>query len=126
MRVLVERSGGFAGVVVRGEADTAQLEGTDPAAAQALRELVARADVADLARTAARGGDDGASGGRPRGADRFSYRIQVHADDDGGGALGAEDTAPQGIDVQLGEGDVPEALRPLIDHVLARRGHPAG
>ncbi|WP_206691145.1 protealysin inhibitor emfourin [Quadrisphaera sp. INWT6] len=63
MRVRVERSGGFAGVVVHGEADTADLD--DEQAAQLL-DLAGRVDLAAL--TAAPG---------PGRADRFRYDVEV-------------------------------------------------
>jgi len=91
VRVRVERSGGFAGAVVRGEADTADLD--DEQAAQ-LRDLAGRVDLAALT----------AGAPSPGRADRFRYDVEV-----------------DGCRVELGETAVPAELRSLIDHVLRRR-----
>ncbi|TXR55585.1 protealysin inhibitor emfourin [Quadrisphaera setariae] len=97
MRVVVERSGGFAGVVRRGEADASQL---DDATSQQLRDLVASA-----------AGPDGASepGRGPR-RDGFCYEVTLE-DDDGGAVRG-----PQRV--QLREGSMPAGARQLLDGLL--------
>lgn len=96
VRVRVERSGGFAGVVVRGEADTAALD--DEQAAR-LRDLADRVDLAALS----------AAAPGPGRADRFRYDVEVRDDEPGSTHR-----------VQVGETAVPAELRSLIDHVLRR------
>ena len=107
MRIAVTRSGGFAGLVRRGEGDTE--------ASPELAEMADRADLAGLparlsdvgagARTDdARTDDTGAArGGPPSHPDAFSYAISL----DGGDAL----TVPE----HLLEGP----LRELVETVLA-------
>ncbi len=97
VRVRVERSGGFAGVVLRGEADTADL---DEEQAARLRDLAGRVDLAALA----------AGAPSPGRADRFRYDVEVCDDA----------TSAESHRVQLGETAVPADLRHLIDHVLRR------
>ncbi|MEH3076403.1 MAG: hypothetical protein PGN11_06935 [Quadrisphaera sp.] len=96
MRVVVERSGGFAGVVRRGEADATQL---DDATSQQLRDLVASA-----------AGPDGSSepGRGPR-RDGFCYEVTLEDDDD----------AVRGPRrVLLREGSMPAGARQLLDGLL--------
>ncbi|MBC3762217.1 protealysin inhibitor emfourin [Quadrisphaera oryzae] len=93
MRVVVERSGGFAGVVRRGEADASQLDG---AAAQQLRDLVA---------TAVGSHDLGAGSRR----DGFCYEVVLEDDDAAAGPQRA----------QLREGSMPPGVRQLLDGLLS-------
>ena len=64
MKLVVERSGGFAGIVRRGETDLAALLPEQRAALQRLLAAGAAPEAAEA------------------GADRFTFRIEVH--DDGG------------------------------------------
>jgi hypothetical protein len=87
VRVELERSGGFAGRTIRRGLDTADLP----------------SDAADQLRSLARAAEamaGGPAGGPGRGADRFTYRLQV--------TRGAHETT---LDVAE---PVPESLRPLI------------
>jgi emfourin len=59
MKIIVERSGGFAGIIRRGEKDLAALL---PEQHAALQKLLAAGAPADA---------------RPAGADRFTFRIEV-------------------------------------------------
>jgi hypothetical protein len=63
MKVVVERSGGFAGIVRRGEKDLAALLPEQQAALQRLLAAGAPPKAAEA------------------GADRFTFRIEVHDDD---------------------------------------------
>jgi hypothetical protein len=90
VRVVVERSGGFAGVVRRGEADGSQL---DDATAQRLRDLV----------TAATGAGGAGSGPGSR-RDGFCYQVTLEDDDV--------------TQVQLREGSMPAGARQLLDGLL--------
>ncbi|TNM59688.1 hypothetical protein FHN55_20225 [Streptomyces sp. NP160] len=92
MRVVVERSGGFAGVVRRGEADASQL---DDSTAQQLRDLVAAA----------------AAGAPGPGSRRDGFCYEVVLEDDGETAAG-----PQRV--QLREGSMPAGARQLLDGLL--------
>ncbi|PWJ52958.1 hypothetical protein SAMN06264364_11694 [Quadrisphaera granulorum] len=94
MRVVVERSGGFAGIVRRGEADTSQL---DDGTAQQLRNLVSTSASADTT-----------AGGASSRRDGFCYEVTVEDD--------ATDGTPQRI--QLREGSMPAGARQLLDGLL--------
>jgi hypothetical protein len=100
IRVEVERSGGFAGIVTRRSADTADLP---PDAAAELRGLVAGLDLAGLEQRPA--GATGASAPPAGGADRFQYDVTV---DDG--------QHVHRFTVQ--DGSVPPELQPLLGAVL--------
>ena len=89
MRVQVVRRGGLAGVVKRGEVDSAELTGTG--ASDAERLLLALPPNRSL--------DPGVP-------DSFSYEITITDGDEPRSVL-------------LGEADVPAALRPVIDAALA-------
>lgn len=89
MRVVVERSGGFAGVVRRGEADASQL---DEVTAQRLRDLVTTATGAAA---------DGGPGSR---RDGFCYDVTLEDDDV--------------QHVRLREGSMPAGARQLLDGLL--------
>jgi hypothetical protein len=95
VRVEVERSGGFAGMVTRRSLDTAELPADE---AGELRRLVAAADVAGLAQRLA---DAPAP---PRGADRFQYDVTVHHGE-------------QVDRVTVRDGSVPPELAPLLARV---------
>lgn len=90
VRVVVERSGGFAGVVRRGETDASQL---DDATAQQLRDLVAAAAGA-------------AAAGSGPGSHRDGFCYDVTLEDDGV------------QHVQLREGSMPAGARRLLDGLL--------
>jgi hypothetical protein len=98
MRIQFERTGGFAGMTVKGDIDTASLP---PEEAQSLRELVEAADVYNLPAKP--------SSSTP-GADRFQYTLTIEDE-------GRRHTA------ELGEGAASDALRALLRRltVLARR-----
>ena len=98
MRIAVTRSGGFAGLVRRGEGDTADSPG--------LADLADRADVAGLPSrlTAATG-----RGGPPGNPDAFSYAISVDGAD------------PVTVPEHLLDGP----LRELVETVLASAAPPA-
>ena len=92
MRIEFQRSGGYAGTVLATSIDTGELP--DPQAEE-LTQLVERADLPALA-------------GRPRapGApDRFQYDLAVTLEDDR-------------YEVTLGEAEVPETARPLLDRLV--------
>jgi hypothetical protein len=99
LQIEFQRSGGFAGAVLSGSVDARDLA---PAEADELLDLVDRADLPALSRRA--------SGPRPGKPDRFQYDLRVTLGD-------------QQHQVTLGETDVPESLRPLLDRLLelARR-----
>ncbi len=103
--VEVERSGGFAGIVTRRRADTAELAPHDAAE---LRALVAGADLAGLEQSLAAS----APGATPAtgGADRFQYDLTV---DDG--------EHVHRFSVQ--DGSVPAQLQPLLSAAM-RLGRP--
>ena len=88
MHVQVVRRGGIAGVVLRGEADIAELAGV-------------AGDVEGLLRSLPFGRRPA-----PTRPDRFLYEITVT---EGGRSRSA----------QLGESELPEGLRPLVDAALA-------
>lgn len=98
MIIRMERSGGFAGMTLRAEIDSEQL---DEHESQALYELVNSADFFKLP-------------GRIEvpnvGADRFVYVLSV-------------EHSGRSHTVEVNEGGVPEQLQPLINRVtlLARR-----
>jgi hypothetical protein len=96
VRVEVERSGGFAGMVTRRTLDTADLP---PDEAGELRRLVAAADVAGLAQRLA----DAPAPARG-GADRFQYDVTVHHGE-------------QVDHVTVRDGSVPPELAPLLARV---------
>lgn len=93
VRVVVERSGGFAGVVRRGEADASQL---DDATTQQLRALVAGASTST--------GAAGAQAGPGSRRDGFCYEVTLEDDDV--------------QRVQLREGSMPAGARQLLDGFL--------
>ena len=96
IRVELERSGGFGGLLTRRTLDTAELP---PEAADELRRLVAEADldaVGDLA--------GGASGGVPV-PDAYHYRLSVLRDG-------------RRWDLSLTDPQVPGTLRPLLRRLL--------
>lgn len=99
LQIEFQRSGGFAGAVLATSVDARDLP---PDEAEELASLVERADLATLA---GRAPDPRA--GRP---DRFQYDLAV--------TLGQ-----RRFEVTLGDTDVPETLRPLLDRLLelARR-----
>jgi len=94
MKIRLERSGGFTGLVVRSQVDT----GTLPAEqAQALEGAIQAAGFFHLpARFPA----------PPGGADRFQYVLEV-------------EDADRHHRVEMAEGAVPEELRPVIEHLMA-------
>jgi hypothetical protein len=106
VRVEVERSGGFAGIVTRRSADTADLP---PEAAAELRGLVAGVDLSGLEQRLAATTD--APGPPAGGADRFQYDVTV---DDG----------QQVHRFSVQDGSVPPELQPLLGAAM-RLGRPA-
>jgi hypothetical protein len=92
MRVHVRRSGGFAGLTLEGELDTAMLEPTERASTEgALAELQTTSDRPP-----------------PSGPDRYQYDLTISTDD---GATRR---------VTLHEPDVPDDLRDLLTTILQR------
>jgi hypothetical protein len=102
IRVEVERSGGFAGIVTRRRADSTDLP---PDQAGELRELVGGVDLAALEQRLAAAPPAPAGG-----ADRFQYDVTVH-----------EGEEVHRFSVQ--DGSVPPELQPLLDGAL-RLGRP--
>jgi hypothetical protein len=100
VRVEVERSGGFAGLVTHSEADTANLPPPD---ADELRRLVADVDLAGLTGRTSAGGPRTA-----RGADRFQYDVTVQA-------------GSQTYQFTVYDGAIPPELQPLLSYVTRRR-----
>jgi emfourin len=96
-RVELVRSGGFAGLSLRAEVDTAAVD--DPDAAW-VDEALAGVDVDALAAGVTTPGGPGAP-------DRFTYRLAV--DRDG-----------RRSELTFGERAVPEPLRPVVDRLVAR------
>jgi hypothetical protein len=92
VRVTVVRRGGIAGVVRRGQLETSHLDNPDQAE--------------ELFRALPFGGDE-----TPTAADRFHYEITVT---DGTSTDGTSSRT-----ARLGEGDLPRALRPVVDAALA-------
>jgi Emfourin len=93
MRVEVTRSGGFAGVRVRGVFDTSELAADAAAQADSLvRQLAARGP---------------SSSAPPPHPDAFQYQLRALDQD-------------QSLSVMLNESDVPGGLRDLIDGAIAR------
>ena len=103
IRVEVERSGGFAGIVTRRRADTADLP---PEQAGQLRALVAGVDLAALEQRLAAAPPAPAGG-----ADRFQYDVTVH-----------DGEHVHRFSVQ--DGSVPLELQPLLSGAM-RLGSPA-
>jgi len=93
MRLTVERSGGFAGIVKAASVDTGRLP---ERVAKQIEALLAKLDLAALAKTAVK---------KARQADRFVYRIVVEGD------------GPK-LEMTLAEPDLPEALKQCIDLLL--------
>ena len=93
MRLQLERTGGFAGTVVRGTVDTRDLP---PAEAAEYERLVTAADLPALA---------AAPPVPARGADRFSYLLTV--------------TDGEPTSVRLPDGAIPPAVQPLVDRLMA-------
>ena len=98
MRVYLTRRGGLAGVALHAALDTAQLCAVEATRAEAaLRDLPwGRLPAAP-------------PGAAPPGADRFRYEVRT--------AEGGHQRH-----VELGETEIPDALRPLIE-LLANQGH---
>lgn len=92
MKISVTRSGGFAGITRRAEVDTDGRPDADD-----WHRMVARAGLDDPADLTDRG-----PAGRP---DRYVYRIEV-----------------DGRTAQVGEADLDEPTRALVDSVLASGG----
>jgi hypothetical protein len=90
MRVLFERSGGFAGRALRREVDCA---GLPEAEATRLREVVRQAGFFGLPGRISSSGP---------GADRFHYRVTVESESDT-------------HTVDMDESAVPPSVRPLLD-----------
>ena len=99
MRIEFERSGGFAGMQLATSVDTSDLAPRD---AELLEDAVEAAAFFKLPRRLVSAAP---------GADRFQYDLVV---EEGG----------QRHEVHVGEADLPDTLRPLIEHmsVLARTG----
>jgi Emfourin len=98
MKIQMERSGGFTGILFRSSIDTDLL---DPKERKALLELVESARFFDLpARFPA----------VKAGADRFNYKLTIEAKD-------------QSHTVEFNEANIPESLSPLVKQVtlLGRR-----
>ena len=100
VRVEVDRSGGFAGITVHSEADTATLP---PADAEELRRAVSQADLAQLVPrlSAAR-----PAGGRP---DGFQYDVTVRE-------------GPESYQFTVYDGAIPPEVRPLLALTAGRAG----
>lgn len=96
MRVAVTRSGGFAGITRHARLDSAD----HPAVARLIGEI----DLPDAGAAPPGSGQPGETSPAP-GADRFVYDIEI-----GNRA------------VRVGEADLSEPLRRLVEHVLAH-GH---
>ena len=94
MRLHFERSGGFAGIPVRTDIDTALLA---PADARSVEELVRAAGFFDLPEVSPRS---------TRARDMFEYTLSVEAE-------GKRHT------IRVGDESIPDALQPLIHHLLA-------
>lgn len=97
MLVEFQRSGGFAGTSLTTRVDTEELP---PPEAEELARLVERADLQTLAK-------------RPPGpgrADRFQYDLAITLED-------------RRYEVTLGETEVPETARPLLDRLTELARH---
>ena len=94
MRVLFERTGGFAGAKLQGSVDSSALP---PMKARRLKELLRKSRFFDLPSTL--------GSGQP-GVDRFSYKVTVETEQ-GKHTVEASDAA------------IPNKMRPLLDF-LAR------
>jgi hypothetical protein len=92
MRIVLTRTGGFAGTRARVEVDTASLSAGD---AQRLRALVAAADVASSPPSTVR--------------DEFAYDLEI--DDEG-----------RLRSCRIGDSAMSERTRALVDWLLARAG----
>ena len=102
MRIEFERSGGFAGLLVRASVDTAALPANE---AGQLEEWVEQAGFFSLPERLR---------GAPSAADRFLYRLTIESGD-------------RRHTVEMGESAVPPALSPLVDWLTdaaRRRGRP--
>lgn len=97
MRVAVTRSGGFAGITRHARLDSAD----HPVVARLIGEI----DLPDAGAAPSEGGRRPGETSPARGADRFVYDIEIG------------DRA-----VRVGEADLTEPLRRLVEHVLAH-GH---
>jgi len=97
MKISYRRTGGFAGMVMTFNLNT---ENLSPEESKTLREMVATADFFTLPPKIT---------SREPGADRFQYSIMV-------------ETEEQQHTVEVGEGGIPENLRPLLNELrfLAR------
>ena len=101
LRVEYERSGGFAGLTTRAQADAGNLA---PEEADALRAMVEQAAFFSLPAHVAP---------PARGADRFEHAVTV---------IDGE----RRHTVRVSEGAVPDTLRPLVDYLVARARRGAG
>lgn len=99
MRIHFERSGGFAGVTLTADVDSAQLP---TAEADSLSELVDQADFFNLPKKPK---------ASSQGADQFQYKIRA-------------ETPSKSHEIQVGDGNVPPKLKPLIDRLLAESRKP--
>jgi hypothetical protein len=95
-RTTLQRSGGFAGVVLRSTVDTDDL---DPAERVNYLELLDGLDLAELAK--------GAKQPAPQQPDRFHYDLSVELDG-------------QHFALQYGEHDLPTQLKPLTQLLVER------
>lgn len=101
MRIDYERTGGFAGMRLAATVNTEALPAEE---ARGLREAVEAAKFFELPALIA---------SAPQGADRFHYKLTVEAE-------GRRHT------VEMSEAVVPEALRPLLQQLMARARAPRG
>jgi hypothetical protein len=94
-----QRSGGFTGITLSTSVDAGELP---PGEAEELANLVDQANLPALA--------EAGEGPRPGGPDRFQYDLTVTRDE-------------SRYQVSVGETDVPDSLRPLLNRLLdlARR-----
>ena len=99
MRIHFERSGGFAGITLTADLDSDQLS---TAQAANLTELVDQADFFNQPKKPK---------ASSRGADQFQYKIRV-------------ETPSKSHEIQLGDGNVPPKLKPLVDRLLAESRKP--
>lgn len=94
MRVTLEQSGGFAGLMITRTIDTQDLS---PSEAQQLEQLVNESNFFQLTSTTE-------SSPQP---DRFQYQFSI-------------DTGEHSHSIQIGETNIPEQLRPLLTWVQAK------
>ncbi len=96
MKIYLKRTGGFTGIPFSVSVDTDQLEEKER---EAILALVASAQFFSL--------PEKIPSSSP-GADRFQYRITI-------------ERSGQSHTVEAGESSIPDALQPLIRHLIARR-----